>query len=118
LLWIFLEMGSHKLFAGAGLKPQSSQFQPPKLARITGVSHQAQLNFTYFMHTQYGHLHCAQAAAHHTQSFPLLFFFLCSFILESFHTNTKRSFFPFYSRILSECTVLNQYSTEGNLHHF
>jgi hypothetical protein len=68
-------MGSHKLFAGAGLKPQSSQFQPPKLARITGVSHQAQLNFTYFMHTQYGHLHCAQAAAHHTQSFPLLFFF-------------------------------------------
>jgi hypothetical protein len=30
MLWLFLEMGSLKLFAQAGLQPQSSQSQPPK----------------------------------------------------------------------------------------
>jgi hypothetical protein len=30
LLWLFWRWGSHELFVPAGLKPQSSQFQPPK----------------------------------------------------------------------------------------
>jgi hypothetical protein len=30
LCWLFLEMGSHKLFAQDGLKPLSSRSQPPK----------------------------------------------------------------------------------------
>jgi hypothetical protein len=30
LFWLFLELGSHELFAKAGLELQSSPFQPPK----------------------------------------------------------------------------------------
>jgi hypothetical protein len=30
LLWLFLELRTHKLFAQAGVKLRSSQSQPPK----------------------------------------------------------------------------------------
>jgi cytochrome c biogenesis factor len=50
LLWLLLEIGSHELFAWADLEPQSFLSQPPRVATITGVSHQGMAQFILFIY--------------------------------------------------------------------
>jgi hypothetical protein len=46
-------MGSQKLFAPDGLEPQFFQSQPPKLATISGMSHQHLALIFYFYYYNY-----------------------------------------------------------------